>query len=97
MGGNLSSLLQADGRLPEASVHHFGRALATALQFLHSKSILHCDLQPANILLDENGQVKLAGFGFARTLLESTTKDMVSYLLAGFVLANYTISMILTS
>jgi serine/threonine-protein kinase ULK4 len=68
VGGDLKSLLQQDMRLPESSVHDFGRDLLAALQFLHSKGIIHCDLKPTNILLDENGTLKLGGFSCARKL-----------------------------
>jgi serine/threonine-protein kinase ULK4 len=64
----LKSLLQQDMCLPEASVHDLGRDLLAASQYLHSKGIIHCDLKPTNILLDENGSIKLGGFGCARKL-----------------------------
>ena len=62
------SLLRQDGGLPEASVHDFARDLATALQYLHSNCILYCDLKPSNVLLNENGRIKLGGFGLSRRL-----------------------------
>lgn len=38
------------------------------LQFLHAHSIIYCDIKPSNILLDENGRLKLGGFGLSRRL-----------------------------
>jgi serine/threonine-protein kinase ULK4 len=64
------SLLRQDVRLPESSVHDFGRDLLIALQYLHHHSIVYCDLKPSNILLDENGRLKLGGFGLSRRLAD---------------------------
>jgi serine/threonine-protein kinase ULK4 len=52
VGGDLMSLLRQDVRLPESSVHDFGRDLVVALQYLHHNSIIYCDLKPSNILLE---------------------------------------------
>ncbi len=68
VGGDLMSLLKQDMRLPESSVHDFGRDLVVALQYLHHHSIVYCDLKPSNILMDENGRLKLGGFGLSRRL-----------------------------
>ncbi|CAN0855962.1 Serine/threonine-protein kinase RUNKEL [Linum grandiflorum] len=68
VGGDLRTLLQQDGQLPEESILDFATDLVTALQYLHSKGILYCDLKPSNILLDENGHLKLCDFGLANKL-----------------------------
>lgn len=68
VGGDLMTLLRQDSQLPEDSVHDLARDLVRALQFLHSKGIIYCDLKPSNILLDENGCTKLCDFGLARKL-----------------------------
>ncbi|XP_057489207.1 LOW QUALITY PROTEIN: serine/threonine-protein kinase RUNKEL-like [Actinidia eriantha] len=68
VGGDLMSLLQQDKKLPEESIHDLAHDLVRALQFLHSKGIIYCDLKPSNILLDENGRTKLCDFGLARKL-----------------------------
>jgi len=40
--------------------------MAVAIQYLHSRRILHCDLKSSNILLDENSRVKISDFGLSR-------------------------------
>ena len=49
-------------------MHDFGRDLLAALQFLHCRGIIHCDLKPSNVMLDEDGTIKLGGFSVARKL-----------------------------
>ncbi|XP_012482075.1 serine/threonine-protein kinase RUNKEL isoform X1 [Gossypium raimondii] len=67
-GGDLMTLLRQDGKLPEDSIHFLAYDLVKALQYLHSKGIIYCDLKPSNILLDENGHTKLCDFALARKL-----------------------------
>ncbi|CAA7388649.1 unnamed protein product [Spirodela intermedia] len=75
VGGDLMNLLNQDKRLPEDSIHDLAFDLITALQYLHSKGILYCDLKPSNILLDENGRTKLCDFGLARYVTDISTNS----------------------
>ncbi|KAL3672163.1 hypothetical protein V7S43_002827 [Phytophthora oleae] len=68
MGGDLLNLITQDKQLPEFTVKTFGVELVAGLQYLHSNSILYCDLKPANIMIDEFGSLKLADFGLARRI-----------------------------
>uniref|UniRef100_A0A1J3D2H2 non-specific serine/threonine protein kinase n=1 Tax=Noccaea caerulescens TaxID=107243 RepID=A0A1J3D2H2_NOCCA len=72
VGGDLRTLLQQDCKLPEESVYALAYDLVIALLYLHSKGIIYCDLKPSNILLDENGHIKLCDFGLARKLDDIT-------------------------
>ncbi|KAH7843312.1 hypothetical protein Vadar_015091 [Vaccinium darrowii] len=78
VGGDLLSLLQQDKKLPEDSIYEIAHDLVRALQFLHSKGIIYCDLKPSNILLDENGHTKLCDFGLARKLKDITKTPSLS-------------------
>lgn len=64
-GGSLAKRLDGKPMPADEAVPLF-RELAEALVYLHGKAILHCDLKPANVLLDDRGQVRLADFGQAR-------------------------------
>ncbi len=68
VGGDLMSLLKEDGKLPEDSIHGFARDLTAALQHLHAAGMAYNDLKPSNILLDEDGRVKLGGFGLSHKM-----------------------------
>jgi serine/threonine protein kinase len=64
--GSLDDLLKQHGTftVPEA-VETF-REIAIGLAHAHGKGILHCDLKPANILLDQDHRPRLADFGQSR-------------------------------
>ncbi len=42
------------------------RAICDAVEFAHRRGVIHCDLKPDNILVDETGQPKILDFGIAR-------------------------------
>ena len=50
----------------------FAVDLINALHYLHSSGVLFCDLKPSNILLNENGVLKLADFALAQQVRERT-------------------------
>ena len=60
--GSLGDLLQ-QGTLPVAEAVELFREVAVGLLHSHGKGVLHCDLKPANILLDQDGKPRLADFG----------------------------------
>ena len=73
-GGDLKSLLRVDRQLPVPAVTLFGGDLLAGLQYLHHHGVLYCDLKPSNVLVDDHGVLKLAGFGLARRIPTLTNK-----------------------
>lgn len=63
--GSLAGSL-TKGPLPVKEAVRIGRDILMALVHAHGSGILHCDLKPANILLDKNMQARLADFGQSR-------------------------------
>lgn len=65
-GQTLADRLAA-GRLPAADVIRIARQLAQGLEAVHDRGIVHRDLEPRNIKIDADGNVRIVGFGLART------------------------------
>ena len=65
-GSSLKAILERDGILPEARVLKYVRQIGEALCFVHEKSILHLDIKPSNILIDQKGNAYLIDFGVSK-------------------------------
>ena len=57
-GGSLADKVK-QGALPEADAVRYIRQVASALEFVHSKRMMHLDVKPANILLDDTDNAVL--------------------------------------
>ncbi|XP_049787214.1 serine/threonine-protein kinase S6KL [Schistocerca cancellata] len=67
-GGELLRICQDYGPLPEELVRVYVAEIALALDFLHNAGIIYRDLKLENLLLDEEGHLKLIDFGLAKWL-----------------------------
>ena len=64
-GGSLADKVRG-GALPESVAVRYIRQVAEALDFVHSKRMMHLDVKPANILLDKEDNAVLIDFGLAK-------------------------------
>ena len=67
-GGDLKRLIDSEGCLRTGRLARLGAGVAAGLAHAHERGIVHRDIKPHNILLDENGSPKLTDFGIARAL-----------------------------
>jgi serine/threonine protein kinase len=67
-GGDLKGLIDRRGRLPGPELARLGEEICAGLAHAHERGVIHRDIKPHNILLDENGHVKVTDFGIARAL-----------------------------
>ncbi|WP_067697348.1 serine/threonine-protein kinase [Nocardia jejuensis] len=63
---SLAVVLSAQGTLPLPQVARIGEQVASALIAAHRVSIVHRDVKPGNILLGDNGAVKITDFGISK-------------------------------
>lgn len=74
-GQSLAAKLRRDGPLAARPAAMLMRTIAEAVDYAHSLNVLHLDLKPANVLLDEAGVPHVADFGLARRLDRALALD----------------------
>ncbi|MBA2691221.1 MAG: serine/threonine protein kinase [Rubrobacter sp.] len=67
-GGDLKNMMDKDGPLSGKQLSRIGAEVAAGLAHAHERGIVHRDIKPQNVLMDEYGRPKLTDFGIARAL-----------------------------
>ena len=68
MRGSVAEVMAAGGAIPVDKALRWLREAGSALDAAHETGIIHRDVKPANMLLDERGRLYLADFGIAKAL-----------------------------
>ncbi|OAY55656.1 CBL-interacting serine/threonine-protein kinase 7 [Manihot esculenta] len=76
LGGELFSKVLHRVKLKESKARRYFQQLVSALHFCHQNGVTHRDLKPQNLLLDENGNIKVSDFGLS-ALAEAQKGDVL--------------------
>lgn len=75
--GTLSDQLKnRGGPLPEFDVQRYAKSILKGLRDVHAKGFVHCDLKLQNILVFDNGKVKIADFGLSKKAEEKQSDEV---------------------
>ncbi|XP_017296176.1 mitogen-activated protein kinase kinase kinase kinase 5 isoform X2 [Kryptolebias marmoratus] len=75
-GGSLQDIYHVTGPLSEAQIAYVCREMLQGLDYLHSQKKIHRDIKGANILLNDQGEVKLADFGISAQITATLARRM---------------------
>ncbi len=71
-GSTLKDRIKQEGHLSVEAALRVAKDIASALAHAHANNLVHCDIKPHNILMMPDGSAKVADFGIARAVTEST-------------------------
>lgn len=71
-GGELFSYLRNYGRFSVGWANFYSCEVISALEYLHAQNVVYRDLKPENLILDQEGHLKIIDFGFAKKLADRT-------------------------
>src|SRR5215212_4027023 len=74
-GSDLKALLMRNGALPIEQAVYVGECVANGLDAAHRLGMVHRDIKPQNIIVGEQGQVKITDFGIAKSSLSTALTE----------------------
>lgn len=75
-GGSLKDVLAKEEHIPFDRAVEIASQIAEALGFAHSRGLVHRDVKPGNILLEQDGTARLSDLGFAKALSSANSASL---------------------
>jgi len=72
LGGELFTILRKKRSFDEDHTRFYAGCVVEAFSYMHGMDIIYRDLKPENLVMDENGYVKVTDFGFAKVVPKKT-------------------------
>lgn len=79
-GGSLQQFVHPGHPAPLDRVGRWMTQTCDAMAYVHRKGLIHCDLKPANILVDEQDNIRVVDFGQSRVFSESGALGTLFYM-----------------
>jgi serine/threonine protein kinase len=76
-GKTLREIVAERGPLPAHEVSRLIKQVAAALDAAHAAGVIHCDVKPANVIVDPEGIAKLTDFGIARAARDRDEQELL--------------------
>ncbi len=73
LGSTLQQVMTTQGTLPLDRIVEIACSVAEALSYAHGNGLVHRDVKPGNIMIDDAGGVRISDFGIARTASQTLT------------------------
>jgi len=72
LGGELFTLLKKKRYFNEPTARFYSACVILGFEYMHSRNIIYRDLKPENLVLEDNGYLKITDFGFAKFIKDKT-------------------------
>ncbi|MFL5675496.1 MAG: serine/threonine-protein kinase [Chloroflexota bacterium] len=82
-GESLAERIRRDGPLPAAEAVRIAAEVAEALDHAHEGGVIHRDVKPGNVLIEQDGRARLVDFGIARVMDDAENRLTTTGTIAG--------------